>query len=329
MPQNVLFLTVVNDLLDEGKPFPAHYLHHFSNLESEDFKILTETWPHVSPGRKHSLLEDLEDLAEADTLASFDDLARTLLADPDPQVRTRAIRLLWECEDTKLIPVFINILNNDADVDTRAAAANALGQFVYLGELDKIPADLLRKIEDQLLAATSSSSKDTLVRRRALESLGYSSRAEVVPLIEDAYRHKDPDWIASSLWAMGRSCDSRWRKQVLSQLHSPDEDIRSEAIHAAGELELESARPILLDLLADEEDPEVRHELIWGLSRIGGEGVRARLEELHEIEEDDEAADFIEEALDTLSFTEDMGDFSLFDVEPEIDFVEEEPDEKE
>jgi len=290
---------------------------------------LNDAWPRLTPRRKHSLLEDLEDLAEADTLASFDDLARTLLADPDPQVRTRAIRLLWECEDTKLIPVFINILNNDADVDTRAAAANALGQFVYLGELDKIPADLLRKIEDQLLAATSSSSKDTLVRRRALESLGYSSRAEVVPLIEDAYRHKDPDWIASSLWAMGRSCDSRWRKQVLSQLHSPDEDIRSEAIHAAGELELESARPILLDLLADEEDPEVRHELIWGLSRIGGEGVRARLEELHEIEEDDEAADFIEEALDTLSFTEDMGDFSLFDVEPEIDFVEEEPDEKE
>lgn len=329
MTLNAPFLTVVDALLDESQPFPARYLQLFSDLESVNLKKLNDAWPRLTPRRKHSLLEDLEDLAEADTLASFDDLARTLLADPDPQVRTRAIRLLWECEDTKLIPVFINILNNDADVDTRAAAANALGQFVYLGELDKIPADLLRKIEDQLLAATSSSSKDTLVRRRALESLGYSSRAEVVPLIEDAYRHKDPDWIASSLWAMGRSCDSRWRKQVLSQLHSPDEDIRSEAIHAAGELELESARPVLLDLLADEEDPEVRHELIWGLSRIGGEGVRARLEELHEIEEDDEAADFIEEALDTLSFTEDMGDFSLFDVEPEIDFVEEEPDEKE
>jgi len=329
MTLNAPFLTVVDALLDESQPFPARYLQLFSDLESVNLKKLNDAWPRLTPRRKHSLLEDLEDLAEADTLASFDDLARTLLADPDPQVRTRAIRLLWECEDTKLIPVFINILNNDADVDTRAAAANALGQFVYLGELDKIPADLLRKIEDQLLAATSSSSKDTLVRRRALESLGYSSRAEVVPLIEDAYRHKDPDWIASSLWAMGRSCDSRWRKQVLSQLHSPDEDIRSEAIHAAGELELESARPVLLDLLADEEDPEVRHELIWGLSRIGGEGVRARLEELHEIEEDDEAADFIEEALDTLSFTEDMGDFSLFDVDPEIDFVEEEPDEKE
>jgi HEAT repeat protein len=128
---------------------------------------------------------------------------------------------------------------------------------------------------------------------------------------------------------MGRSSDDRWRKQVLSQLHSPNEDVRSEAIHAAGELELESARPVLLDNLEDEEDLEVRRELIWALSRIGGEGIRAKLEELHEIEEDDEEADFIEEALDALSFTEDMGNFSLFDVDPEVDFIEEEPDEKE
>jgi HEAT repeat protein len=92
---------------------------------------------------------------------------------------------------------------------------------------------------------------------------------------------------------------------------------------------LESARDVLLDILEDEDEPEVRRELIWALSKIGGEGVRAKLEELHEIEEDDEEAASIEEALDALSFTEDMGNFSLFDVDPEVDFVEEEPNEKE
>jgi hypothetical protein len=73
----------------------------------------------------------------------------------------------------------------------------------------------------------------------------------------------------------------------------------------------------------------MRRELIWALSRIGGEGVRSKLEELLEIEEDDEEADFIEEALETLSFTEDMGNFSLIDVDDEVDFIEEEPDEEE
>ena len=328
MTQNAPFLTLVDALLDESKPFPARYLHHFSDLEPGNLKKLIKAWPQVPLSRKHTLLEDLEELAEADTLTSFDDLARSLLADTDPQVRTRAIRLLWECDDAKLVPVYIDILNNDEDVEVRAAAANALGQYVYLGELDKIPVELHHMIEDQLLAATTSS-EDTLVRRRALESLGYSGRAEVVPLIEAASREKDPDWIVSALFAMGRSCDGRWRKQVLSQLRTPSEDIRSEAIHAAGELELESARPVLLDLLEDEEDLEVRRELIWSLSRIGGEGVRAKLEELFEIEEDDEETNFIEEALDTLSFTEDMGNFSLLDVDPEVDFTEEEPDEEE
>jgi HEAT repeat protein len=328
MPQSGSFQTFVDALLDESKPFPARFLHRFSDMEPVDLKNLMKVWPQVQPGRKHTLLEDLEDLAEADTLTSFDDLARSLLADSDPQVRSRAIRLLWECEDAKLVPVYLKFLKDDPDVEVRAAAANALGQFIYMGELDKIPAELGHGIEDQLISIVNSTT-ETLVRRRALESLGYSGREEVIPLIEKAYRHKDPDWVASALFAMGHTCDDRWKKLVLSQLHSPDEDVRSQAIHAAGELELGSARPVLLDLLEDEEEQEVRHELIWALSKIGGEGVRARLEELIELEEGDNEIAFIEDALEDLSFTEDMGTFSLFDVDPEVDFIEEEPDGKE
>jgi hypothetical protein len=73
----------------------------------------------------------------------------------------------------------------------------------------------------------------------------------------------------------------------------------------------------------------MRRELVWALSRIGGEGIRAKFEELLEIEEDDEEVEFIEEAMDTLSFTEDMGSFSLIDVDPTVDFIEEDPDDKE
>ena len=250
-----------------------------------------------------------------------------MLKDADPQVRIRAIRLLWENEDAKLAPIFIKMMIEDEDPEVRAAAANALGLFVYLGELDKISAELHHRIEDALLAAATKS-KEMLVRRRALESLGYSGRAEVIPLIESAYRDKDTDWLVSALFAMGRSSDERWKKQVLSKLHASDEDVRSEAIHAAGELELASARPILLDSLEDEEDLETRRELIWALAKIGGEGVRSRLEELLEIEEDDEEADFIEEAMDTLSFSEDMAQFDLFGIDPNMELHEEDLDEE-
>jgi HEAT repeat protein len=132
--------------------------------------------------------------------------------------------------------------------------------------------------------------------------------------------------MVSALFAMGRSSNERWKKQVLSKLHTPNDDIRSEAIHAAGELELASARPVLLDMLEDEEDMELRRELIWALSKIGGEGVRDRLEEILDAEKDDEEADFIEEAIDNLTFTEDMAQFDLFDLDPDADLHEDELD---
>ena len=318
MTQNAPFQTVVDALLDNDIPFPPRYLHRFSDLASTDLTILLKAWSQISTRRKQTLLEDLEELAEADTLTSFDDMARPLLKDTDPQVRIRAIRLLWENEDAKLVPIFLKILNEDEEPEVRAAAANALGLFVYQGELEKIPAELHHRIEDDLLKAATSA-KDVLVRRRALESLGYSGREEVVLLIEAAYHKKDPDWVVSALFAMGRSADGRWKKQVLSQLTAPDQDIRSEAIHATGELELSSARPILLDLLEDEEDLELRREIIWALSKIGGEGVRNRLEELLDTETDDEEAEFIEEAIDNLFLTEDMAELDMFGINPDED----------
>jgi HEAT repeat protein len=327
MTQKVPFQTVVEALLDDGTPFPARFLHQFSDIAPTDLVLLLKAWTQIKTRRKNTLLEDLEELAEADTLTNFDEMARPLLADDDPQVRIRAIRLLWESEDTKLIPIFLKMLNEDVDPEVRAAAANALGLFVYQGELEKIPTNVHHKIEDDLLKAATSA-KETLVRRRALESLGYSGRQEVIPLIEAAYHEKDPDWVVSALFAMGRSSDERWKKQVLSKLHEPDEDVRSEAVHAAGELELPSARSILFDLLEDEEDLEMRREIIWALSKIGGEGVRDRLDELLDAEEDDEEASFIEEAMDNLTFTEDMGLIDMFDLDPEADLHEEELDEE-
>jgi len=310
MPQKVNFQTVLDSLLDEDTPFPASYLHEFSDISPANLDSLLKIWPKVSPRRKHTLLEDLEDLAETDTLTSFEDLARPLLHDPEALVRVQAIRLLWESEDKKLVPVYLKFLQEDENAEVRAAAANAVGLFIYLGELEKIPPDLHHQIEDQLLGVVTSSD-NILVRRRALESLGYSGREEVIPLIESAYHDKDPDWIVSALLAMGRSCDERWKKHVLSQLHAPSQEIRSEAIVAAGELELTSARSALLDLLDDEEDLQMRRSLVWALSKIGGEGVREKLDELIEIEEDDEEMDFLEDALENLSFTEDE-QFDLF-----------------
>ncbi len=327
MAQKVGFQTLIEALQDDEHPFPARFLHQFSDITSQDLNALMDVWPMLSNRRKHSLLEDLEKLVESDTLTNFDDMARELLSDVDPFVRIEAMHMLWESEDKKLVPIYIKFLREDEDAEVRAAAANALGPFLYLGELEKIPSEMHHRIEDALFE-TMKSEKDLSVRRRALESLGYSSRDEVIPLIEAAYKDKDTDWMVSALYAMGRSSDDRWKKDVLSQLHASDEDIRLEAIQAAGELEIGAARAALLDLLDDEEDPGLRRAVIWSLSKIGGEGVRDKLDELVEMEEDDEEAEFIEEAIENLSFTEDS-QFSIFNLSPDGDFGLDDSDESE
>jgi HEAT repeat protein len=162
--------------------------------------------------------------------------------------------------------------------------------------------------------------------------LGYSGRAEVPPLIENAYRSGKRDWLISSLIAMGRSANNRWEKRVLLMLENPATAVRVEAVRAAGELELAAARQALIELLEDDDD-EVRMAAIWSLSQIGGQGVREILEEMQEETEDEDEAEFLENALDNLAFTDDEGFFSLLnlssndiDAGEEADLIEEDED---
>ena len=102
-----------------------------------------------------------------------------------------AIRLLDECNDTKLIPVYLKILSGDKDASARAEAASALGKFVQLGELEEIPKKTQGRVEDALLEKINSED-DASVRRQALEAIGYSSRREVITLIEFSFSSRRP-----------------------------------------------------------------------------------------------------------------------------------------
>lgn len=324
MPEIVPFRTVINALLNEEQPFPAKYLHNFSDIQPENLSSLKTTWPNISLSRKRSLLEDLENIAEKDTLVSFDNLAMSLLDDEDADIRTHAIHLLWECEEPGLVPIFLNILRSDPSITVSAAAASALGLFVYLGELDKVHSSAFTSMMEGLTTAARAG-KDNLIRRRALESLGFSSRPEVNDLITSAYYDPDPDWTISALIAMGRSNNQDWEKEVIAHLLHKNDDIRIEAIQAAGHLELENARQLLLEQLDEDEDPEIWHALLWSLSQIGGEGVREELEEFINSIDDPDEEDFLDEVMENLDLTEQMASFNLFDLEG-IDEIDGESD---
>jgi HEAT repeat protein len=309
--KTIPFTQVMAALKDESTPFPPKYLHKFSDLEGNNLANFKKTWAVTTSRRKVNLLRDLEDLAESETLVCFDNIARIGLNDSNPQVRAVSARLLWEAEDEDLIPIFTRMMLQDADESARSAGAAALGRFVLLGDLEDLPPATLKKVEDNLLKVCNGNDHPK-VRQRALESLGYSNRDEVIPLIQKALDSRDQPWVTSALFAISRSLDERWEKTILKMMRDPDDEIRFEAFRAAGELELISAREPLLDLLENEtEEGDNKLAVIWSLSQIGGEDVQEALEKALKESEDDEEEEYIEEALNNLNFND---DFHLADI---------------
>jgi HEAT repeat protein len=325
-PAEIPFQQLLDALLDTNTPFNPRYLYRLSDLDGGELAQFKKIWPKIPPWRKQALIEDLETLGESDLLLSFEAVCSFALHDDEPKVRLPAVRALWEYEQPDLIPDFLEILTKDSQAEVRAAAATALGHYVYLGELEEISPEVLRVIEDQLLQAANQA-ESTLVRRMSLEALGYSSREEVPPMIEAAYASGNKDWIASALFAMGHSADERWEPQVLAMLENSLPSIRLEAARAAGELEIHQAVPELLDLL-DDPDQDVHDAAVWSLSQIGGEGVRETLEQMYEETDDDDEADYLSEALDNLAFTEDMQLYTLFNIPEDGKGSEDEGDEE-
>ncbi len=312
------FQKVIAELMEGRQDLPQSSLKEFSDLDPASLKALQEAWPRIPVERKRRLLDALESLSEEDTLVSFDDFARSLLNDPDPEVRMRAIRLLDEADDIRLIHTFIKMLNEDPDAETRAEAASALGRYVELGELDELPDEPRLQVEEALLEKANSEDQN-VVRRNALEALGFSSRPEVITLIESAFRRENPEWQASALFAMGRSFDERWEESVLSRLMDFNTLVRLAAVEAAGELRLASARTALFHVLEEEEEDDIASAAIWSLSQIGGEDARLYIENLLDLAEEEEDIKFLEEALDNVEFTDELNHFDMLSIDPDED----------
>jgi len=321
MATKLTFQNVLDHLSNSNKDIPHSHLKFYSDLDPKSIKLFLDVWTRVEPTRKLVLLDQLLSYLDSDTIVSYEEIGRVLLDDPDAGVRTRAIRLLVESDDPKLADKLIDIFLHDAEFAPRLEAVQLLGEFILLGELDKVNQSLQRRMEDALIGLVRSE-EDSTLRKRALESLSFSSRPEIAALIESAFERIDPAWIASALRAMGRSHDERWKENVVSMLLDEDPIIKFAAIEAAGQLIIEEAVPILLQILDDEEEPEdVATAAIWALSQIGGDDARTYLVALIDQTEDEDLVEFLEDALENLNFTEEFNKFDLLtlDEDDEID----------
>lgn len=310
------FNEILAALLDKAKPFPARFLQRFSDPANEEIEELKKIWMQIDTERKANLIEDLVDISESETVVCFDEIGKLAIADPDVSVRLPGVELLESSEDYPIAVALIKLMKTDPNEQVRAESAFALGKFVYLGEVEDLSSERYERIMTALFVILRGNDAP-FVRRKALESLGFSSHDDIPDQISKAFESTDKNWRLAAIIAMGHSADDRWAAPVLSLIHSSDEDIQYEAIRAVGELELKEARlPLLRMIKQKQDDRDLLQAIVFSLAKIGGENVRAELDRLFEEAEDDEEADFIEKSLEELDFTEEFRMEKLLEVEP-------------
>jgi HEAT repeat protein len=299
---------LLDALADASRPVVDGMLEAASDLDAAGLQAFQAGWSTWEPARKLELLEHMGQLADENIEINFDRVNRLALGDREPRVRRRAIQNLWECEDPSLGERLAALLGADPSAEVRAAAAAALGRFVYMGEVDEIDERLLRQVEDRLLAAQRD--EDLAVRLR------YSSRPEVAELIETAYRSRQEPQMQSALKAMARSASPVWEEAVVENLHHAAPGLRTEATRAAGELELRATVDDLIELTDDAID-DVRLAAIWSLAQIGGEAATQALTRLLESAQDEDELALLEDGLDYIAFVNGTRDIPLLDLDPE------------
>lgn len=292
-------------------------LYILSNMNKEMLNTFKVIWPTITPQRRRDVMQELVEISEANFEVNFDPIFLLGLADEDAEVRAAAINGLWEDENPALIGPFIHLLRTDEAAIVRAAAAAGLGRFVYLGEIEKIHQEQSTLAEDALLETIRMGGEELDVRRRAIESIAFSSRPGIAQIIENAYYDENEKMQVSAVFAMGRSADARWRPQVIAELENDNSEIRFEAARACGELEAGEAVARLVQLIDEDPDLQVQEMAIWALGRIGGREAREALEIC--VENDNEViAQAAEEALDELNLFND-GAFTMFDFDEDED----------
>lgn len=311
---------LITQLREDAIPFSPKFLLHFSDLDSSSLSKLRDNWLSLPVERRRALIIGLADLAETDPLQLFEATGKIGLEDTDDDVVIAAIDMLFEAADKHLIDRYISFLKDRTRKENlRAAAANALVPYFYLCALEELDESIQLKIQNALMDAYENDRSD-LVKRRVLETLGYSEDPALKDIILRALATEQVYWIESALLAIGRTMDNNWDQTILDYFDHENPIILAQAVHAAGLLGIHRARKLLFKMLNLHTDYDVRQEVIWALSQIGGNEVIERLEHFANVTDDEDEIELIEDSIEYLEmFGSDDPEMASLIIDPRLD----------
>ncbi len=269
----------IRHLLDGDNPLSSSTLSGLSDLDSSALAYFKDHWSHINVRRRRLSVSRFIELEDNDSKLDFEAVFRVLLDDCDAKVRICAVTGLWESRKPSLMGRLIYLLDDDSSQEVRAAAAQSLGKYAMMAECGVLRPDDTIRLRQTLFKALEDKNTPFQVKLRALEAAAPFNHPFVTQNIRGAYASGNNQLKTSSLYAMGRSADTKWLPILLHELDSTDAEMRYEAATACGELEDETAVP---DLIAhtEDSDTEVQLAAIKALGDIGGKQAIKHLREL-------------------------------------------------
>ena len=310
----MIITDVIVEMADTGKALVNTHLAALSDMAAADIKNFRQVWKTIETKRRREIIIRLNELASDSVELNFDNIFLSSIRDPEADVRSEAINGLWENEQPALIPVLIDLLNNDPEEKVQATAAQALGRFALMAEINSIAPKYAIQVGQALLDVFNDRNKSIEVRRRALEAVSPLTTEQVKTAIKTAYESLDERLKISAVYAMGKNCDNKWLPFVLKELKNSDAEIRYEAVTACGEIADEDIMQYLIPA-ANDEDIDVQLAVIQALGKIGGNEAKLYLQK-HADEPNEALRDAIETALKEISI---LGDMNVLDIAPQPD----------
>ena len=293
----------LENVSDPTSRLSAVDFYEISDLSPEEMELFASAWDPLPIERQRTIASSMVELAEDNPELDFTAIYKLCLNGDDEPLLEIVIDGLWEHEDRSVISALVDVLRSDKGYVVRSAAASALGRFSLLAQEDKLLARDSETIHDNLMQVLEDDEEPSDVRRRCMEAVAPFNTMEINQRITLAYESLDPDFRASSIFAMGRTGEIGWLPILIQELQNEEPTIRYETAHACGELGEEDAVPHLVLLLKD-EDSEVQLAGVGALGKIGGALAKQVLTNL--VKEGDEN---LEEAarieLDELAFDDD------------------------
>jgi HEAT repeat protein len=308
----------MREILASGEAIPVYRLYQLSDMSSEDLDKFAAIWQDLDDERRRIVIRHMADISEGDYQVDYCEVFAYCLADPSPPVRIAALDGLSDSERSSLIEPILDMAQNDPDLEVRRLAAATLGHYVILGEWDVIPLKHTEPIVEGLLSILEDDNSDPPVRRAALESISSNPHVKIPGLIEQAYDSGDSKKQISAIFAMGQSADPRWLSIIQDEMQSPYEEMRIEAVRAAGSIGKSELIADVADLITD-DDLEVGLAAIAAIGEIGTELGQKILLDMADDPYMEELHPAIGEALEQLSWLDDGFDFDRLDWENDSD----------